>query len=188
MRDLDLFKLKNYAGRAFIFVFCLFIFYLTPLSARHTFHTSLTRMDYNAKEKLAEISIQLFTHDLVPALERFTKKNVDLEKTPDLDKIILRYLDANFVLKNKKGEAQKLVWIGKEQRVDTIYVYVQISLAEDFDGYSLQNSIFFESFPKQANLVVARYADKKADLLYKIGDREKQISAKPQTEKQANEP
>ncbi|HEX8636616.1 MAG TPA: DUF6702 family protein [Pyrinomonadaceae bacterium] len=152
-------------------------------SRAHTFHTSLTRMDYNAKEKLVEISIQLFTHDLVPALERFTKKNVDLEKTPDLDKMILRYLDINFVLKNRKGEPQKLVWVGKEQRVDTAYVYVQIPLDEDFGDYTLQNTIFFESFPKQANLVVARYSDKKTDLLYKIGDREKQISAKPQTEK-----
>jgi hypothetical protein len=149
----------------------------------HTFHTSLTRMDYNAKEKLAEISIQLFTHDLVPALERFTKKTVDLEKTPDLDKTILRYLDANFILKNKKSEAKKLVWVGKEQRVDTIYVYVQIPLEEDFGEYSLQNTIFFESFPKQANLVVARYNEKKSDLLYKIGEGEKLISAKPQTEK-----
>lgn len=140
-------------------------------------------MDYNAKEKLAEISMQLFTHDLVPALERFTKKNVDLEKTPDLDKIILRYLDANFVLKNKKGETQKLVWVGKEQRVDTVYVYVQIALDEDFGDYALQNTIFFESFPKQANLVVARYGEKKADLLYKIGDREKRISADSRAEK-----
>jgi hypothetical protein len=60
---------------------------------------------------------------------------------------------------------------------------VQIPLDEDFGDYTLQNTIFFESFPKQANLVVARYSDKKTDLLYKIGDREKQISAKPQTEK-----
>lgn len=140
-------------------------------------------MDYNAQEKLAEISIQLFTHDLVPALERFTKKNVDLEKTPDLDKIILRYLDANFVLKDRKGAAKKLVWVGKEQRVDTVYVYVQIPLDEDFGDYTLQNTVFFESFPKQANLVVARYADKKADLLFKIGDKEKQISALTRTEK-----
>jgi hypothetical protein len=152
-------------------------------SGVHTFHTSLTRMDYNAKEKLAEISIQLFTHDLVPSLERFAKKNVDLENTPDLDKIILQYLDANFVLKDKKGEIKKLVWVGKEQRVDLVYVYVQIPLDEEFADYLLQNTIFFESFPKQANLVVARYGEKQADLLYKIGDREKQISVKAQTEK-----
>jgi hypothetical protein len=87
-------------------------------------------MDYNAKEKLAEISIQLFTHDLVPALERFTKKNVDLEKTPDLDKTILLYLDANFILKNKKGETKKLVWVGKEQRVDLVTFTCRLRLTK----------------------------------------------------------
>jgi len=184
MKKMYRLKLKKTAVRAFTFAFCLFTF--TFAADGHTFHTSLTRMDYNAREKLAEISIQLFTHDLVPALERFTKKNVDLEKTPDLDKIILRYLDANFVLKDRKGETKKLVWVGKQQRVDTVYVYVQIPLEEDFADYSLQNTIFFESFPKQANLVVARCGEKKADLLYKIGDREKQISAKPESEKSSD--
>ena len=162
--------------------FSLFLMCVSSASA-HTFHTSLTRMDYNAKDKLAEISIQLFTHDLVPALERFTKKNVDLEKTPDLDKTILQYLDANFVLKDKKGAAKKLVWVGKEQRVDLVYVYVQIALDEDFEEYSLQNTIFFDAFPKQANMVVARFGEKKADLLYKVGDKEKRISPRRDTEK-----
>ena len=163
----------------FSFLFAISI----SASSAHTFHTSLTRMDYNQKEKLAEISIQLFTHDLVPALERFAKKNIDLEKTPDLDKIILQYLDANFVLKDRKGEKKKLVWVGKEQQVETVYVYVQIALEEDFANYSLQNTIFFDAFPTQANMVVARFGEKKADLLYKIGDKEKQISAKSESEK-----
>lgn len=133
-------------------------------------------MDYNAQGKLAEISIQLFAHDLVPALERFGKKSVDLEKTPDIDKLILKYLDANFVLKNKKGEAKKLVWVGKEQQTDTVYVYVEIPMNEDFDGYTLQNTIFFDVFRRQVNMLVARYNGKKADLLFKVGDREKPIS------------
>ncbi|MCU1290444.1 MAG: hypothetical protein JWN60_2673 [Acidobacteria bacterium] len=142
----------------------------------HTFHTSLTRIDYNAKDKLAEISIQLFTHDLVPALERFAKKSIDLEKTPDIDKLILQYLEANLILKDAKGAAKKLVWVGKEQKIDIIYVYVEIPLEKDFEGYTLQNTVFFETFKKQANLVVARYNEKKVDLLYKVGDIEKLIS------------
>lgn len=147
----------------------------------HTFHTSLTRIDYNAKEKLAEISIRLFTHDFIPALERFAGKNVDLEKSPDADKQILKYLDANFILKDKSGAAKKLVWVGKEQKVDAVYVYVEIPLAEDFDGYTLQNTIFFEMFQKQENVVIARYNEQKVDLSYKVGDKEKLLSQKTET-------
>ena len=160
----------------FTFHFSLFTFELKPLAASiHTFHTSLTRMDYNAKEKLAEISIQLFVHDLVPLLENKAKKRVDLEKTTDVDKFIQAYLADNFILKDKNGEVKKLVWVGKEVKVDTVFVYVEIPLAEDFSGYSLQNTLFFESFPEQTYLVIARYSDKKADLLFKVGDKFKEI-------------
>ena len=177
-------KFKIYVGKRFIYAFCLLTFafslftFAPRTTARHTFHTSLTRIDYNAKEKLAEISIRLFTHDFVPVLERFAGKNVDLEKMPDVDKLILKYLDANFVLKDKKGAAKKLVWVGKEQKVDAVYIYVEIPLDEDFDNYTLQNTIFFETFRKQVNVVVARYGEKKVDLSFNVGDKEKLISQK----------
>lgn len=176
MRKMYQFKCKKYVGKIFIFAFCLFTFTFAASAEAHTFHTSLTRIDYNAKEKLAEISIRLFTHDFIPALERFAKKNIDLEKTPDADIQILKYLEANFVLKDKNGAAKKLVWVGKEQKVDAVYVYVEVVLDEDFGGYSLQNTLFFEMFAKQENIVVARYGEKKVDFSFKVGDKEKPIS------------
>jgi Domain of unknown function (DUF6702) len=155
-----------------------FAFYLLPCAhgaQAHRYHTSLTRIDYNEKEKLVEITIQIFTHDLVPVLEKRAGKEIDLEKTADIDKIILEYLSQNFVLKNKKGEAQKLNWVGKELEVDTAYVYVEIPSAESLEGFSLQNTIFFESFAEQTNLVTARFDGKKADLLFVVGDKSKEI-------------
>ncbi len=134
-------------------------------------------MDYNAKDKQIEISIQLFTHDLVPLLEQRTKKRIDLEKTPNIDKIIFDYLGENFILKDKKADEKKLVWVGKEVQVDTVYVYVQARSEEDLDGFDLRNTLFFESFPEQTNLVIARYNNKKADLLFKPGDKFKKIEA-----------
>ena len=148
----------------------------------HTYHTSLTRIDYNAQEKLAEITIQLFTHDLVPVLEKRTKNRIDLENTSKINDTILKYLDENFILKDKKGEIKKLAWVGKEIKADTIYVYVEIPLTKDFEGFNLQNTIFFESFSEQTNLVIARFSGKKADLLYKVGDKFKEIKITNPTE------
>lgn len=160
-------------------LFILTVFSQTMFSASfglHTFHTSLTRMDYNAKEKLVEISIQLFTHDLVSVLEKQNKKGVDLEETKDVDQLIFKYLETNFVLKNKKGAAQKLKFVGKEIQAETTYIYLEIAAEETFENYNLQNTIFFESFEKQVNLVVARFGEEKADLYYKVGDKEKVIN------------
>ncbi len=141
----------------------------------HTFHTSLTRMDYNAKDKNIEISIQLFNHDVQPLLERRLKKRVDLEKTGEVEAEVYKYLEENFIFQNKKGETQKLQWIGKEFNNDMMFVYVEIPFEEEFAGTKLQNTIFFESFAEQTNLVVAHFGDKKIDLLYKSGDKFKDL-------------
>jgi len=160
--------------RGFIFAFLLLPFTFVCAEA-HTFHTSLTRMDYNAKDKNIEISLQLFIHDVLPMLERRLKKRVDIGKTPEVDAEIFKYLGENFVFQNKKGETQKLKWVGKEFENDVVYVFLEIPFEETFDAVKLQNTIFFESFPEQTNLVVARFGEKKVDLLYKAGDKFKDL-------------
>ena len=150
--------------------------FAAPVKFAHTFHTSLTRIDYNAEQKIYEITIQLFTHDLVPLLEKTSGKRVDLDKS-DADKSILDYLNKNFILIDKTGEAKKLKWVGKEAETDTVWLFLETPAAESPENYQLQNTIFFESFPEQTNLVICRYEGKKADLMFKAGDRVKEISS-----------
>jgi hypothetical protein len=156
--------------------FFAFSFLLFPSVEAHRYHTSLTRIDYNEREKLLEISIQVFMHDLVPTLEQKAKKRIDLEQTPDVDNLILDYLAENFVFKNKSGEVQRLNWVGKEIDADSVWLYVEIPWNENPEGSFLQNTLFFEAFPEQTNLVIMRYGGKKADLLFKAGDRFKEIT------------
>ncbi len=159
---------------SFIFAFLLLPFAFVCAEA-HTYHTSLARMDYNAKDKNIEISIQLFIHDVTPMLERRMKKRVDIAKTAGVDGEIFKYLEENFVFQNKKGEVQKLKWVGKEFENDVIYAYIEIPFEQSLEGVKLQNTIFFESFPQQTNLVIARFGEKKVNLLYKSGDKFKDL-------------
>jgi len=174
--------LANYKMKITITFSIAFLVLLLALAAdgvtslnSHRYHTTLTRMDYYAKEKIIETSIQIFTHDLVPLLEEKTKKRIDLEKTSDVDKLIFNYLSENFILKDDKGKTKKIKWVGKELDVDMARVYIEISSDKSPDGFSLQNTLFFESFPEQTNLVIARFDEKKADLLFKVGDKFKEI-------------
>lgn len=182
-------RLKNYkTSRLFLksgftLAILLCTFYLSPSATAHRFHTTLTRIDYNAADKLYEITIQLFTHDLVPTLERRSGKKFDLEKTADVDKLIQDYLNENFVLTDKKGAAKIFKWIGKEVETDSIRLYMETPAAENLEGFKLQNTLFFESFPEQSNLVVCRYDGKKADLIFKVGDKAKEITENKAAEK-----
>lgn len=165
---------KNQSISAAI-VFCLLHFALCvfPLSvSAHRFHTSLTRIDYNDKEKLVEISIQTFTHDLEPALERMENvRRVNLEKTPKIDELILKYLGERFVLKNKAGEQKRLRWVGMEQKTDAVWLYVEAEMPEGLAGASLENRILHEMHSNQINYVVARFDNSKTDLVFKVGDK-----------------
>jgi len=113
----------------------------------------------------------------LPALERRAKRKIDLEKTPDADLILFQYINENFVLTDKNGTTKKLVFVGKEVQVNTVYVYLETASDENLENYTLKNTLFFESFPEQTNLVIARFGDKKADLLFKAGDKFKKIEA-----------
>jgi hypothetical protein len=143
----------------------------------HRYHTTLTRIDYNQEQKIFEISIQLFKHDLEPLLERKYKTRIDFEKTKDIDALILNYLNEEFVLTDKTGAAKNLKWVGREMDVDSVWIYLETDSTEPPEGYSLRNTLFFESFPDQMNLVICRYEEKKADLVFKVGDRAKKITS-----------
>jgi hypothetical protein len=149
---------------------------LSSLAAAHTFHTSLTRMDYIAKERTIEITIQVFAHDLETAIEKRAGKRVNLDKSKDAAKLILDYLNDRFALKNKSGERKKLVWVGKEQSADSVWLYVETESAEGLENASLENRLFFELHDDQVNLVTYRSAGKKRDFAFKPGDDAKIIA------------
>jgi hypothetical protein len=176
MRQINNNKIRFYKGKAFILAFLLFTFYLIPIwASAHRFHTSLTRMDYNSESKSLELTIQLFSHDIVETFEQKFKKKIDLDQTSKIDKLIFEYLKENFILKGKSGQTAKIKWVGKEAKVDLTWVYLEIPFTENLEGANLQNTIFFEMYQEQTNYVICRFEQKKADLFFKIGDKSKEI-------------
>lgn len=167
--------------KALFIIFAFHSFFVTFANA-HTFHTSLTVLDYNAETKSVEITMQLFTHDLVQVLEKKHKKRIDLEKKEN-EQLIFDYLKENFFLRNAEEVSLKLNWVGKELEIDKIYIYLEIPIEGSLEGKKLQNTIFFESFEEQTNLVICKFEQKKADLLFKVGDKLKEIQVDNKGEK-----
>lgn len=159
---------------AIIFI-CQSIFILNAF-AIHKYHTSLTRIDYNAEEKLLEVSIKVFSDDLLQTLEKRQKKKVDLETTKDIDQILQNYLAEKFILKTKSGDTKSFKWIGKELETDEVHFYLEIPFEGDLEGAEIKNTLFFEKFREQVNLVHINYQDKKSNLVFKIGDKFKTIT------------
>jgi hypothetical protein len=139
-------------------------------SAAHTYHTSLTRIDFNKEAQSLEIEINLFNHDLEKVLEAKNKKRIDFEKSKEIDKMLFDYLNETFVIKGEKKSEKKLVWVGKKIDVELTTVFVEVKEIDNIEKLELQNKIFFGSFAEQINLVTLHTKDKKFDLSFKVGD------------------
>ncbi|CAN5789747.1 hypothetical protein BH20ACI4_BH20ACI4_12600 [soil metagenome] len=151
-----------------VFLLVLTVFALPSLA--HNYHTSLTRIDYNKKEKSLEIEINLFNHDLEKVLESKYKKRIDFEKSKEMDKMLFDYLKETFLIKDEKNAEKKLVWVGKEIDVELTTMFVEVKEIDSIEKLELQNKLFFESFAEQVNLVTLHTEDKKLDLAFKVGD------------------
>lgn len=166
--------------RSYIFTFvpaCVLALAVVAYAApAHTFHTSLMQVEYNEKEQLVEISLQVFTHDLENVLSRRSGKNVRLDKTPQAPQLTLAYLNETINLKNRDGQVKTLSWVGMEPQADAVWLYVETKMSEGLDGAQVRNRIFFDLLDDQVNLVHIKHDEKKYDLVFKLGDDFKAIT------------
>ena len=144
-------------------------------SNKHKYHTSFTRIDYNKETKSLEVSIKVFAHDLLPTLNKRLGTKVDLENTKNIDKILQDYLAEKFVFKTNTGEAIHFKWVGKELETEIIRFYIEIPFNGELENAEIKNTMFFETFARQVNLISIYYGDKKSDLAFKVGDKFKTI-------------
>lgn len=177
-------KNKDYIIKTSIWSIILIVSHFTFLinvQAFHRFHSSLARVDSNSKSGALEVTIQLFSHDVVEVFEKKYRKKIDLDETENIDGLLFEYIKQNFVLKTKDDETATIKWVGKESKVDWTWVYLEIPFSKDFEGATLQNTIFFESYDEQTNYVILRFGQKKADLFFKVGDKVKEIRTSENT-------
>lgn len=167
---------KDAKTQSFFVPSCLCVILFSCLSffgfTKHDFHTSITRMDYNAKEKSFEVSIRVFTDDLEKVLskenggQKFTVVNEDKN-----DPYVEKYVRKHFALVTTAKQKKPYSYIGKEQEADATWVYVEIPCPEGLTGFSLQNSIMLDFFDDQVNLVNFNYQGQKKSYIFKNEDK-----------------
>jgi hypothetical protein len=135
---------------------------------RHDFHTSITRMDYNAKEKSFEVSLRVFTDDLESALskenggQKFVVVNNDKN-----DAFVEKYVRKRFGLLNAQKQKKAYTYVGKEQEADATWIYMEIPCREMPNGFAVQNEVLFELFDDQTNLLNLNYQAQRKSYIFK---------------------
>ena len=134
----------------------------------HAFHTSVTRMDYNAQTKTFEVSLRVFTDDLETTLAKNNSGRKFLVVNGDAnDSFVEKYVRKHFALLNAQKQKKPYSYLGKEQEVDATWIYLEIPCREPIAGFSVQQAVLFDAFDDQVNLLNLKYLTQKRSYIFK---------------------
>lgn len=146
---------------------------------RHPLYISVTEMNYNQVDKNLEISCRMFTDDFEKTLASVNHTKVDLTHPPDkaaADKMIAAYVKSHLQLK-LNNRPVILEFIGYEKENDAIWSYFEIShTAAAPKKIDVVNSILYESYDKQINLMHVSVAGSRKSTRLDYPDKEASFS------------
>ncbi len=151
----------------------LFLGVLNPTP--HDFHVSILNMEYNAKSKNLECSFKIFIDDLEKALMENGAPKLNLNTKTEHAKTnyyIVAYLRKHFKVKQNGSNVTYNV-IGKEYEEDVCWVYVETDKVKDMSSLLVRNTLLFNTFSDQANIVHVKHPDKgKKSVFLRVGEPE----------------
>ena len=158
-----------------IFSLAFIVMAFAPVVLAHRYHTSVTRMEFKAEERVVELTLQTFADDIEVALsQRSGVANVRLGPEPKTNALLLQYLRSTFVLKNGEEELE-LEWVGMELKGHSVWFYLQAKAPAGVGQLTLSNRLLFDVFTDQFNIVNVFNRGKKGSLTFKRGDPSKAI-------------
>jgi len=125
---------------------------LAPL---HDFHSSVTQVDYNEKNRSLQITVRLFTDDLCLALENAGVPKMELgtpAEPPSANEYIENYIKKHLLISvNTKPVDYK--FLGKEAQLDATWCYLEIEKVGNIKKLEVENTLMLSSFEDQTNMV-----------------------------------
>ncbi|WP_316770902.1 DUF6702 family protein [Pedobacter frigiditerrae] len=134
----------------------IFSFFLEP-SVKHPLHVSTTEIEFNSKEKNLEISCRIYTDDFETVLAKQFKTKVDLNKPAmhkAMDELVKKYMNTNLQYKIN-GKNLTATYVGFERDNEATNVYLEIENVTSLQSLSLSNSILYDLFDDQMNILHA---------------------------------
>ena len=146
-----------------------FLLFILAFSS-HKYYLSLTQIEYNKDHKSLEVIINVFMDDIELAINN--EYDVDMrlttkEELKGVDEYFQKYLSNNlkFFINNK---AVQYNFIGKEYEGDLVYFYLEIELKEDPLSLKVINTLLFDYFEQQQNVIKFKNGSKRQSKILSI--------------------
>lgn len=120
----------------------------------HPFYVSVVEIDQNSKEKSLEVSVRIFTEDFEATLKKYGNTKLDLLHPTDkaaTDKLVNTYLQNKLNIK-VDGKPVTMQYIGYEQRLESIWVYLEIDNITTLKKVDINCNLLYEFEEKQTNI------------------------------------
>ncbi len=143
-----------------------FFWFLGALST-HNFYVSTTSIRFVAVDKTLQITTQVFLDDFESILNIFEEDKIELKaggSQEEIDKIVKDYLQKKITFNN--GEHSFTYnFLGKIYRNDLMVAYMELKLDSAPKHFNIKNSLFYELFPDQKNIIHLKAGSKRKSFL-----------------------
>lgn len=133
----------------------------------HKFYMSVTEIEHNTQSQSLEITIHIFTDDFEATLEASSNEKIRLGTTrehSDTDKYIKAYLKNNLEI-TVNNKQQSFNYIGKEAEINKTFCYIEIPNVDKIEKISIKNTLLFDLYDGQKNIIKVKYNNQKKSLL-----------------------
>ncbi|TXE16525.1 peptidase E [Psychroserpens burtonensis] len=150
------------------------------LSAVHKYYVSVTQIEYVKEQKSLQIITRIDVDDLELTLQERFDKTINLttmDEKSTVDEYIKKYLKQKFEIKINTKEVI-LTFVGKDYENDQVICYLEIENVEGINTIEISNTVLFDLFPKQKNIVKSKINSKVNNLIFTKEDTNQYLNFK----------
>ena len=138
------------------------------LSGVHKYYVSVTQIEYVKEKKSVQIITRMDVDDLERTLQERFDKSINLtaiKEKSSVDDYIKKYLKQKFEIKINTKEVN-FKFIGKDYENDQVACYLEIENVTSINTIEISNTVLFDLFPKQKNIVKSKINSKVNNLIF----------------------
>ncbi|WP_299099183.1 DUF6702 family protein [uncultured Winogradskyella sp.] len=154
----------------------LITFLILPLflsnQSSHEYYVSVTEIEYSEKEASLQIISQIFINDFETLIRKRYDESITLDSNDESEKVetyMKRYLEDKLKIK-VNDNAVKFNFIGKEYKEDITYCYLEIPNIKDINSIEVSNTLLFDVFDEQQNILRMKLLNKNKSFLLVPGN------------------
>ncbi|MDA8596107.1 hypothetical protein N9L20_06470 [Flavobacteriaceae bacterium] len=132
----------------------------------HKYYISLTQIEYIEDQKSLQIISSVFIDDLELTFQKEFDSDLKIgeQSNPYIDSLSQIYLDKNLLISINEVPL-KLKLIASEVETDELFFYIEVLNIEPFDAMTVRNTILFQEFKTQENIIKSKVGSKNKSVI-----------------------